>query len=51
MRRYRPKSNVEGFVWSHQSISRLILYITDDLPRNVNFWQVGLLGVVLSEYP
>ena len=27
------------------------LYLKDNLPSNANFWQVGLLDVVLSEYP
>ena len=26
-------------------------YLRDNLPGNASFWQVGLLGVVLSEYP
>ena len=25
-------------------------YLTDNLPRNAHFWQVGLLDVALSEY-
>ena len=40
---FRPKSNLEGFVWSHQSITGLIR------PQNANFWQVSVLDV-LSEY-
>ena len=43
----RPKSNLEGFVQRHQSIAGLI-YLRDNWPRNANFWQVGLLDVVLS---
>jgi len=40
----------EGFVRSYQSITGL-KYPSDNLPRNSHFWQVGLLDVVLSEYP
>ena len=25
--------------------------ISENLPPNAHFWQVGLLGIVLSEYP
>ena len=25
--------------------------LRDNLPRNAHFWQVGLLDIVLSEYP
>ena len=35
------ESNLEGFVLGHWSL----------LPRNASFWQVGLLYIVLSEYP
>ena len=35
------ESNLEGFVFSYWSL----------LPRNASFWQVGLLYIVLSEYP
>ena len=27
------------------------IWLKDNLPRNANFWQVGLLNVVLSYYP
>ena len=40
-----PKKNVEGFVCSYQSITELTSQ------RNAHFWQVGLLDIVLSEYP
>ena len=35
------ESNLEGFVSGHRSL----------LPQNSSFWQVGLLDIVLSEYP
>ena len=44
------ESNLEGFVWSHQSITGLISQIRDNLPHNASFWQEGLLDVFLSEY-
>ena len=31
--------------------NRAYNYLRDNLPGNASFWQVGLLGVVLSEYP
>ena len=45
-----PESNLEGFVWSHQSITALISQRQWDLPWNAIFWQIyiGLLGIVLS---
>ena len=45
----RPKKNLEEFVWSFLSITGYDL--RDNLPRNAHFWQVGLLDIVLSEYP
>ena len=45
----RPKKNLEGFVWSFLSITGYDLRY--NLPRNAHFWQVGLLDIVLSEYP
>ena len=41
----QPPKNVEGFVCSYQSITELTSQ------RNAHFWQVGLLDIVLSEYP
>ena len=38
------ESNLEGFAWSHQSITGLIYN------NNNSFWQVGLLDAVRSEY-
>ena len=35
------ESNLEGFVLVHWSL----------LPRKASFWRVGLLYIVLSEYP
>ena len=43
---FRAKSNLEGFVWSHRSITGLISQ-RDHLPRNASFWQVGLLDLTL----
>ena len=40
----RPKSNLEGYVWSYKSITGLI-------SQSASFWQVGLLDVFLSAYP
>ena len=45
-----------GFVrifWKNnvQEVTTPGLYLKDNLPSNANFWQVGLLDVVLSEYP
>ena len=48
--RLLTEANLKGFVWSHQSKTRL-QYLRDNLPQNANIWQVGLLDVVLSEYP
>ena len=45
----RPKTNLEGFVWSHQSITGQKK--RENLPQNPHFWLLGLLDVVLSEYP
>ena len=45
---FRPKPNLEGFVWSHKSITGVISQ--RQFPHNANFWQVGVLDVVLSEY-
>ena len=43
-----PK-NLEGFEWSFLSITGE--HLRDNLPRNAHFWQVGLLDIILSEYP
>ena len=43
-----PK-NLEGFVWSFLSITGW--HLRDNLPRNAHFWQVGLLDIIISEYP
>ena len=45
----RPPQKLEGFVWSFLSITGY--HLRDNLPRNAHFWQVGLLDIVLSEYP
>ena len=45
---FRPKSNLEGFVWSYQSITGLISHT--QFAQNASFWQIGILDVVLSEY-
>ena len=37
------QSNLEGLVWSHQSIGSG--YLKDKLPWNASFWQLGLLDV------
>ena len=44
-----PK-NLEGFVSSFLSITGY-WDLRDNLPRNAHFWQVGLLDIILSEYP
>ena len=43
------QKQLEGFVWSFLSITGKLF--RDNLPRNAHFWQVGLLDIVLSEYP
>ena len=43
------QKKLEGFVWSFPSITGQ--HLGDNFPRNAHFWQVGLLNIVLSEYP
>ena len=47
---FRAKSNLEGFVWSHPSITGLVSQ-RQFAPGSASFWQVGHLDVFLSEYP
>ena len=45
---YLPKMSISGQITSEM----LAGYdLRGNLPRNAHFWQVGLLDIVLSEYP
>ena len=43
----RTESNLEGFVWSHQSKTGLVS--RDNLPHNASFWQVGQTNPIISK--
>ena len=52
---YLPKTSIVAQIVSEifccdDSIQITGLISQDNLPRNANFWQVGVLDIVLSEY-
>ena len=45
------QEKLEGFIWSFLNITGLISQRQFAPKRSLIFWQVGLLGIVLSKYP